>query len=172
MTIRGALVIFVLVVEEWLLPEDAPVVVVVAWAPGVEAGAESVCEVDGVGFATEAGCSVAPVDCPDDPGVETVGLEFGLGFAVVVVVAAVVVVGGVVVVVAAGAGAGAGSAGAGVAGAAGVVAAGAVVAAAGWMFAVAGAGVLDLGLIASSNCSGVRRASARPASRSARAWRA
>lgn len=92
MTTRGALVIFVFVVEEWLLPEDAPVVVVVAWAPGVEAGAESVCEVDGVGFATEAGCSVAPVDCPDDPGVETFGLEFGLGFAVVVVVAAVVVV--------------------------------------------------------------------------------
>jgi hypothetical protein len=58
--------------------------------------------------------------------------------------------------------------------AAGVVAVGAgvVVAAAGWMFAVAGAGVLDFGLIASSNCSGVRRASARPASRSARAWRA
>jgi hypothetical protein len=91
-TIRGALVVLVSVVEEWLPPEDAPVVVVVAGAPGVETGAEPVCGAGGVGLASEAGAAGAPVGCPDDPRVETVGLEFGLGFAVVVVVGAVVVV--------------------------------------------------------------------------------
>jgi hypothetical protein len=89
-------VVFGSVVEERLPPEDAPVVVVVDWALGVEPGGEPmcevVCEVDAMGFATEAGASVAPVGCPDDSGVETLGLELGLGFAVVAVVVAVVVV--------------------------------------------------------------------------------
>jgi hypothetical protein len=95
LTIRGVLVVFVSVVEEWLPPEDGPVVVVVGWAAGVEPGGESVCEVGGATAAPEAGASVAPVDCPD-AGVDTLGSELGLGIAaaaaVVVVVAAVVVV--------------------------------------------------------------------------------
>jgi hypothetical protein len=72
-------------------------VVVVEWATGAGLGGESVCDVDGLGFATAAGASAAPPGCPDTAGAEALRLELGLGSAVVVVVGAVVVV--VVVVV-------------------------------------------------------------------------
>jgi hypothetical protein len=123
------------------------------------------------------GVVVVPVGVVVVPvGVVVVVVSVGAG--VVVAGAGVVVVGvvAVVVVVAAGVGSvGAGVVGVGAAGvvaAAGVVGAGGIAAGADWL--AAGDVVrcaIDLGLIARRVCSGVRCASARPASCCSRTWR-